>query len=58
MRLPTRRPPTPPVVQLVEPHRDQLERRARAFARVWPLLATSIPVEDIVEAYFDELDRP
>jgi hypothetical protein len=34
------------------------ERRARAFARVWPLLSTSIPTTDLVESYLDDVLRP
>lgn len=31
------------------------DRRARALARVWPLLSTSIPTRDIVESYLAEV---
>lgn len=34
------------------------ERRARAFARVFPLLSTSIPTADIVTSYLDEVLTP
>jgi len=32
-----------------------VERRARAFARVYPLLSTSIPTAEILRSYHDEL---
>jgi hypothetical protein len=35
-----------------------LDRRARAFDRVWPLLSTSIPTHDLVESYLDDVLRP
>ena len=40
------------------PHEPELtlpERRARALARIWPLLSTSIPTHDLVESYLAEV---
>jgi hypothetical protein len=38
--------PEPPTIYAI---------RARAFARVWPLLSTSIPTREIVESYLADV---
>ena len=57
MRLKPVRPvtlvPAPPV-----PSAEQLslyDRRARAAARAWSLMGTSIPTRDILSSYLDEV---
>lgn len=35
-----------------------VERRARAFRRVFPLLSTSIPTADVLASYLDEVLQP
>jgi hypothetical protein len=37
---------------------SQLDRRARAFERVYPLLSTSIPTSQILASYRHEIDEP
>lgn len=50
------RPPTSAVAIVPEPVELSLfDRRARAFARIWPLLSTSIPTRDLVDHYLDDV---
>lgn len=59
--VPMRRKPARPVTITPPPQLPSgaqltlTERRARAMARVWPLLSTSIPTSEIVTSYLDEV---
>jgi len=45
-----------PVTLVAAPAADPLaERRALAFARVWPLLSTTIPTSEILESYLADV---
>ena len=54
------RPDTSAVAVVAEPpvELSLQDRRALAFARVWPLLPTSIPTRDLTDSYLDDVLVP